>query len=142
MTASEALYLRLSHYGESHQKKANKLIHKVCVPLIMMSILGLLESIPGPVNWAWIFIAGSLFYYARFRNLKVYAVALIQVIPMLWLISLMGSAKAEICFVIFVFAWIGQFVGHKIEGKKPSFLEDLQYLWIGPLWILKDWVKY
>jgi uncharacterized membrane protein YGL010W len=37
---------------------------------------------------------------------------------------------------IFVAAWIAQFVGHNIEGKKPSFLEDIQYLWIGPLFVL------
>ena len=37
---------------------------------------------------------------------------------------------------IFVIAWIGQFIGHKIEGAKPSFFEDLQYLLIGPAWLL------
>ncbi len=38
--------------------------------------------------------------------------------------------------VVFVVAWIGQFIGHKIEGKKPSFLQDLQFLLIGPVWLL------
>ena len=33
-------------------------------------------------------------------------------------------------------AWIGQFIGHKIEGEKPSFFEDLQFLLIGPAWLL------
>ena len=37
---------------------------------------------------------------------------------------------------VFVVAWIGQFVGHKIEGRKPSFLTDLTYLLIGPAWVL------
>ena len=37
---------------------------------------------------------------------------------------------------IFVLAWIGQFIGHKIEGEKPSFFEDLQFLLIGPDWLL------
>jgi uncharacterized membrane protein YGL010W len=36
---------------------------------------------------------------------------------------------------IFVVAWIGQFYGHHLEGRKPSFLTDLQYLLIGPIWI-------
>jgi uncharacterized membrane protein YGL010W len=36
---------------------------------------------------------------------------------------------------VFVVAWIGQFIGHKIEGKKPSFFEDIQYLWVGPLFV-------
>ena len=38
--------------------------------------------------------------------------------------------------VVFIIAWIGQFVGHKIEGKKQSFFEDLQFLLIGPAWLL------
>jgi len=47
----------------------------------------------------------------------------------------------------FVLAWIGQFVGHKIEGKKPSFFEDLKFLLIGPAWLIafvlkKIGVKY
>ena len=41
-----------------------------------------------------------------------------------------------VCVVIFVLAWIVQFYGHKIEGAKPSFLEDLQFLMIGPAWLM------
>ena len=46
--------------------------------------------------------------------------------PEVWRLSL----------AIFIVAWIGQFIGHKIEGKKPSFFEDLQFLLIGPAWLL------
>jgi uncharacterized membrane protein YGL010W len=42
------------------------------------------------------------------------------------------------CGVLFVLAWIGQFVGHAIEGKRPSFIKDLQFLLIGPMWLLAD----
>lgn len=42
----------------------------------------------------------------------------------------------RLSLLIFVVAWIGQFVGHHIEGKKPSFVEDLQFLAVGPLWTL------
>jgi uncharacterized membrane protein YGL010W len=38
---------------------------------------------------------------------------------------------------IFVIAWIGQFYGHKLEGKKPSFFKDLQFLLIGPAWVFE-----
>jgi uncharacterized membrane protein YGL010W len=41
-----------------------------------------------------------------------------------------------ICLTLFVVAWIGQFIGHKIEGKKPSFFKDVQFLLIGPAWLL------
>ena len=47
-----------------------------------------------------------------------------------------GPAVWLVCAVIFVLAWIGQFIGHKIEGKKPSFLEDVKFLLIGPIWLL------
>jgi uncharacterized membrane protein YGL010W len=40
------------------------------------------------------------------------------------------------CLAIFAVAWIFQFIGHRIEGKKPSFFEDVQYLWVGPLFVL------
>jgi len=47
-----------------------------------------------------------------------------------------GPPLWESCLVVFVIAWIGQFIGHKIEGKKPSFLDDLRFLLIGPIWLL------
>jgi uncharacterized membrane protein YGL010W len=42
----------------------------------------------------------------------------------------------KICTVSFVLAWIGQFIGHKIEGKKPSFFKDVAFLLIGPAWLM------
>jgi uncharacterized membrane protein YGL010W len=39
---------------------------------------------------------------------------------------------------VFIIAWTGQFYGHKIEGKKPSFLKDLQFLLIGPAWVIEN----
>ena len=47
----------------------------------------------------------------------------------------------QVSVVIFVIAWIIQFYGHKIEGKKPSFLDDIKFLMIGPAWILDDIFK-
>jgi uncharacterized membrane protein YGL010W len=52
-------------------------------------------------------------------------ISLVDVAP-LWLV----------CVIIFVVAWIGQFYGHKVEGKKPSFLKDIQFLLIGPAWLM------
>jgi uncharacterized membrane protein YGL010W len=43
---------------------------------------------------------------------------------------------AYISLAVFVVAWIVQFYGHKIEGKKPSFLKDVQFLMIGPAWLM------
>jgi uncharacterized membrane protein YGL010W len=45
------------------------------------------------------------------------------------------------CVVIFIGAWVAQFIGHKIEGKKPSFFEDIQYLWVGPLFVMSKLLR-
>jgi uncharacterized membrane protein YGL010W len=37
---------------------------------------------------------------------------------------------------LFVAAWIAQFWGHNVEGKKPSFIKDVQFLMIGRLGIM------
>jgi uncharacterized membrane protein YGL010W len=47
-----------------------------------------------------------------------------------------GGVLVPVSVVVFVVAWVFQFIGHRIEGKKPSFFEDLQYLWVGPLFVL------
>ncbi|MCR9160640.1 MAG: DUF962 domain-containing protein [Nannocystaceae bacterium] len=133
----------LDQYGESHQNPTNKLIHWVCIPAIMVSLLGLLVSIPMPwsvahINPATLFVAFAVGFYSLLsKRLMVgmavvgfgcYALALaLGGLPIpLWVTSL----------GIFVVAWIFQFIGHKIEGAKPSFFEDLQFLLIGPMWLL------
>ena len=133
----------LSQYGESHQNPTNKLIHWICIPAIVVSLLGLLASVPMPwslphLNLATLFVGFTIGFYSLLsRRLMVgmavvsfgcygIAVALGALSIPLWITSL----------AIFVVAWIFQFIGHKIEGKKPSFFEDLQFLLIGPLWLL------
>lgn len=132
----------LSAYGESHQNPTNQKIHKVCVPLIMWSLLGLLSEIPGAINWAYVVVLGGMLFYLRFKNASVVLVALVQIIPMMLAIHfLRDTFDYRHWLGIFVAAWIGQFIGHKIEGKKPSFFEDIFFLLIGPLWVLKPFIK-
>jgi uncharacterized membrane protein YGL010W len=123
----------LAHYGESHRNPSNELIHFVAIPLIMLSLVGLMyEAHP---LLAYAFIGASMVYYARlswvFFGAMVAGSAL-----MLALVHAMGVLRLEMCIGIFLISWIFQFVGHSIEGKKPSFFEDLQYLWVGPLFVL------
>jgi uncharacterized membrane protein YGL010W len=137
----------LSEYGESHQDASNKRIHWICVPLIMFSLLGLLYSIPFPggrtlwLNWAAVLVYGALFYYLRL-SIPLFVGFLPVIGLMLWgnhqLAAIAGSVSGHvwISLAIFAFAWVGQFIGHHIEGKKPSFLKDLQFLLIGPAWLL------
>ncbi|WP_224998148.1 DUF962 domain-containing protein [Cesiribacter sp. SM1] len=142
----------LSEYGESHRNSLNKTIHWICVPLIFFSIVCLLWSIPaGPLNnmftgtaaafanWATLLLLITLVYYL------VLSPALFVGMLLFSVLCLMGAWQLEqaniaplwaIALVIFVVAWIGQFYGHKVEGKKPSFLKDVQFLLIGPAWLM------
>jgi uncharacterized membrane protein YGL010W len=130
-------------YAESHQNHTNELIHWICVPAIVFSLLGLVWSIPFPhiqflggfngyFNWASFLIAFAVFYYYKLSPVLSYFMIIVLEQwgktggPALWLS----------CLVLFVLAWAGQFIGHKIEGKKPSFFDDLKFLLIGPIWLL------
>ncbi len=123
----------LAHYGRSHTHPMNELIHFAAIPLIMLSLCGLLFALHPWV--AYFFIAASMVYYARlswvfFVSMSIWSVFIVA------LVHAMGSQVLIASIALFIGAWIIQFIGHKIEGKKPSFLEDLQYLWVGPLFVL------
>lgn len=139
-------------YAVSHQNPKNKAIHYICVPAIYFSIVGLLMSIPSSIiantlqlnapvieNWAVFVLLFVLIFYIRLSVSMAFKIAILSAICLvvnyyiskffpLWIFS--------IC--VFVIAWIGQFYGHNIEGKKPSFLKDLQFLMIGPAWVVEN----
>jgi uncharacterized membrane protein YGL010W len=123
----------INHYGESHQNTTNELIHFIAIPLITLSLSGLLYAIHPFVLYA--FLAGSFVYYVRLSTVFLITM-LVWSAVMLWVIQSMGTQLVTLSVAIFVGAWILQFIGHKIEGKKPSFFEDIQYLWVGPLFVL------
>ena len=138
-------------YAVSHQNETNQAIHYVCVPLIFFSVIGLLMSIPttflentlnlsNPLLENWAVVVGlviSIFYLRLgfWYLIEMLFVILISIIANFWLSSHVNLLYASI--TIFVLAWIGQFYGHKVEGKKPSFLKDLEFLLIGPLWVIQ-----
>ncbi len=149
MSAIDSLF---DEYASSHQNKKNKAIHWVCIPLIMLSLLGMLWSIPHAyfgsllpydmLNWATLFISATLIYYiylSRVIFLGMIPVAGGMMVINYWLMQWGAGAGIHHFFTslaIFTVAWVGQFIGHKIEGKKPSFFKDLQFLLIGPAWLL------
>ena len=124
----------LAHYAASHQHPTNEAIHCVAVPVIMLTLLGLLYSLH-PLVFT-LFLAASFVYYARL-SIRVLVLMVIWSLFLTGIIVLMGDLRLPICIALFVLAWIAQFVGHKIEGRKPSFFEDLQYLWVGPLFVAR-----
>lgn len=140
----------INHYGESHQNKTNVLIHAIAVPSIFFVTLGLLWSIPTPefmttmkVTWAHVFIIPSLYYYFKLSGPIGAAMTLmcIAAVGGIKLLEMYNINVWQFSLVLFVLMWVLQFVGHKIEGKKPSFLEDLRYLLVGPAWWWVHWLK-
>ena len=140
----------LTEYGESHQNPTNKLIHWVCVPVIFFSIFGLLRCIPFPqtlftaqtrLSWAVLILVAVWIYY--FRLSKPLSIGFIFWGSFVYfgneyLYETFGTTGLMIISIsLFVLAWIVQFIGHGIEGKKPSFLKDLQFLLIGPAWLMR-----
>ena len=123
----------LAHYASSHKNATNEVIHFFAIPLIMLSIVGLMYALHPWVAFA--FMAASMVYYARLST--VFLIAMIVWAALLfWCITLMGDSVWQTSLMIFIGAWIAQFIGHHLEGKKPSFFEDIQYLWVGPLFVL------
>jgi len=124
----------LSHYSMSHQHPVNERIHFLAVPLIMLTLIGLMYELHPAV--ACVFLAASMVYYLRL-SLVFSAVMAVWTALMLMLVFAMGEHRLLICVSVFVGAWVLQFIGHKLEGQKPSFFEDVQYLWVGPLFVLR-----
>lgn len=137
-----------AEYGESHQDDTNELIPWICVPVIFFCVLGLIWSIPVPAfissslpafKWSWPVIVGVLFFYVRLSvRLTIGLILFIALCQGFLTLLVMHTPWPvwQVCLGLFVLAWIGQFIGHKIEGKKPSFLHDIVFLLIGPAWLL------
>jgi uncharacterized membrane protein YGL010W len=123
----------LAHYEESHSNPVNTRIHCVAVPLIMLSLLGLMWALHPAIPI--LFVAASMVYYARLSAVFLLSMAVASSAALL-VVWAMGERVLPISLAIFVASWIAQAVGHKIEGRKPSFFEDLQYLWVGPIFLL------
>jgi uncharacterized membrane protein YGL010W len=142
-------------YAESHQNKTNQKIHFICVPVIFFSIVGMLMSInPKPIssilnihnpfleNWAALVLVLLMLFYIRLSFnifVKMLTLSILCLVGNYFLGELVPLLPASI--FLFVVAWIGQFYGHKIEGKKPSFLKDLQFLLIGPAWVFEKFLQ-
>ena len=138
----------LAEYGSSHEHPVNKLIHWLCVPPILWSVIALLWWLPFPaalqtevipVNWATIAVVLAQVYYYRL-SVRLGTGILLFNMFLLWITVLVQAASPwplwQIALAVFIAAWIGQFIGHLIEGKRPSFFRDLQFLLIGPAWLM------
>ena len=128
------IHALLEQYSDSHRNPTNERFHFVCVPLIVFSLLGILWAIHpvaalATVGWAmWYYVQLSKPFAWGMLAMSALMLAILALMPLMTVLPL--------SIAVFVVAWIGQFIGHKIEGKKPSFLDDLRFLLIGPLFVL------
>lgn len=142
----------LDEYAVCHQNPTNKAIHWICVPLIVWSLLAALSAVPVPflrglpvpASLATLVIVAITAYYLVLSWRLAIAVLLL-VTAMLWLgaqvAALLNIPVWWLAVAVFVLAWIGQFIGHNYEGKRPALFEDLRFLLIGPLWCLAHLFK-
>ncbi|ANT66156.1 DUF962 domain-containing protein [Aeromonas hydrophila] len=127
-------------YGQSHRHPVNVAIHKLAVPSIYLCSLALFWCLPaGPLppslNWAALVVIPVLAFYLRLSFALFVGMTVLTALGLVICHSWQGPLLWPVLFA-FVLLWIAQFVGHKIEGKRPSFLADLQFLLIGPAWVL------
>ena len=134
-------------YGKSHQNPTNKLIHWFMVPAIYFSIIGLFWSIPRIdlmaslvwINWATIAMTVAMIFYIR-MSIPIMIGMLMFTTLCFYFINFLNLNVAmplwELSLIIFIIAWIFQFIGHKIEGRQPSFLKNIQFLLVGPAWLM------
>src|SRR5688572_4890499 len=136
----------LGNYSEDHRNPFNIKMHHVCVPLIVWSIVAALWVIPVPAGigrpglWAALALVGAFGFYLRlsrplaFATLLGFAVLFTSTELLFRALGPTGLLWSAIG--VFVVAWIGQFIGHHGEVKRPAFFTDLVYLLIGPIWIV------
>lgn len=130
-------------YSADHQHPLNQRLHTWCVPAIVWSITALLYVIPAsfPGLVSWLFAGAALLFWWATMPMRVSVMVTVFMVVVygltLWLHVALGTqALLILAIAVFVIAWIGQFIGHHVEGKRPSFFTDLVYLMIGPPWVL------
>jgi uncharacterized membrane protein YGL010W len=134
-------------YAADHQNPTNRAIHWICVPTIMWAVIAALWTIPPilpqwfrPGLWAVVAMLAAYGFYHRLSHKLAYAMAAAFIVSGLiaWaLYRALGPRELLVLAgVLFVLAWIGQFVGHAIEGRRPAFFDNLVQLLIGPAWLM------
>ena len=148
MSQSRAIDALLDEYGESHQNPTNKAIHWLAVPVIVWTVVALLWSIPFPgfvqglglpLNWAILMLVLAQLYWFNL-SIALGAGLLLYNALMIFLTVRIEALSPwplwQLAIAVFILAWILQFIGHAVEGKRPSFFKDVQFLLIGPAWLL------
>ena len=136
--AAKTLEQWLTEYAQAHRHPVNRAVHTVCVPAILFALLALLWSVEiAGVRSAYLVMIVVAPFYLRL-GVKASAAMAVQLAACVLILALWPAALPlrPVALGLFIVAWIGQFVGHAIEGRRPKFLQDLTFLLIGPLWVV------
>lgn len=141
----------LDGYSADHRNPVNQVLHWICVPPIVWTVVALLWTVPVPATFlkpgAWAvfaMVAAFAWYWKHSHRLGGALLVAFVVLALLtaWLFELLGPVRLRwVALAVFVAAWIGQFVGHKFEGHRPSFLTDISYLLVGPAWLMEKFLR-
>jgi uncharacterized membrane protein YGL010W len=153
MSAKKTADQWFAEYGESHQNRTNETIHWICVPVIFTCVLGFAWEIPVPESWMtqapwfnWTLVAMALvmIFYVRLSPALSAGMFFFESVAYALLVMLelyAPWAVGKICVIAFMVAWTGQFIGHVIEGRRPSFFNDIAFLLIGPAWLMSRFYR-
>ena len=141
----------LDSYSADHRNPTNQRLHWVCVPPIVWSAIALLWTIPVPPRflqpgaWAVLAMVAAFAWYWKHSHRLGIALLVAFILLALFtalLFNQLGPANLRwLALGVFVVAWIGQFIGHQFEGRRPSFLTDLSYLLVGPAWLMEKLLR-
>ncbi|TSJ40261.1 DUF962 domain-containing protein [Mucilaginibacter corticis] len=162
-TVKRPIDIVIDEYDSFHQKPSNRIVNYICVPLIVFSVVGFVWSLPFPqlkflgpyisfLNWASFLIAFTIYYYMKLSPILSYIMLLIlfglvYIVIQVQTAERSGTLLPQVCVFIFVMANIAQFIGYRIEGKKPTFANEFKFMLTAPVWLLglvmkKVGVKY
>ncbi len=152
-TPKRELHIYFAQYDAYYTNPVNRVIGYICIPVISFSIMAFVWSLPFPdlaflgdkkgfLNWGSFFIAFTIYYYQRLSPILSYLMLLVVGVFAYFIVQLEywqqagGMPLPQVCVILFVAANILQFIGNKLEGKKPMLFLDFKFLLISPLWLL------
>lgn len=137
---------QLSTYKSVHLNASNIKTHFIGIPLIIWSIALLLNMISVPLPFLnvelglgiVIGLSACVYYVILHFRLACFVVLLFG--PIVYSTTLLANYEHTIVLAItvFVIGWILQFIGHAYEKAKPAFVDDLNQLLIGPLFLIAE----
>jgi uncharacterized membrane protein YGL010W len=143
----KSLEENLTQYAAYHRDRRNIATHFVGVPMIVFAILLALATVAIPVGTMTITLAAILAIVSCAYYLKLDLALGITMLVVLFLMcagasemTARMSTGAALAWALgfFVVGWAIQFLGHKFEGMKPAFYDDIMQLLIGPLFVCAE----